>query len=197
MSKPISTSDQILACARTLILSGGYNGFSYADVAGVVGIRKASVHHHFASKVDLVRTLVSRYRDEAAAGFAELGRQIADPLEELRAYAGYWERCIGDGSAPFCICALLASELPALPEDVAREVQAFFRGLSAWLTGVFERGEQQGRFRLTSPPHIEAEMFIATAHGAMLSSRAYADPKMFGAIMAPLLERLSAQRSNH
>ncbi len=28
-------------------MSGGYNGFSYADIAEVVGIRKTSIHHHF------------------------------------------------------------------------------------------------------------------------------------------------------
>lgn len=197
MTKPNSTSDEILACTRSLILSGGYNGFSYADISDVVGIRKASVHHHFASKVDLVRTLVSRYRDEAEAGFAALGRQVADPLEELRAYTGYWERCIGDGSAPFCICALLASELPALPEEVAREVRAFFQTLSAWLKSVFERGEKQGRLHLANSPSTEAEMFIATTYGAMLSARAYGDPKVFAAIMTPLLERLSPPPSKN
>jgi TetR/AcrR family transcriptional repressor of nem operon len=44
MNKASTTSDAILACARALIASGGYNGFSYADIADVVGIRKASIH---------------------------------------------------------------------------------------------------------------------------------------------------------
>ncbi len=72
MSNVSSTADEILACARNLIIAGGYNGFSYADIADVVGIRKPSIHHHFPSKVDLVRTLVSRYREEVEAGIAEL-----------------------------------------------------------------------------------------------------------------------------
>ena len=58
MSNLPNTSDEILASARNLIMSGGYNGFSYADISEVVGIRKASIHHHFPSKVDLVRELV-------------------------------------------------------------------------------------------------------------------------------------------
>ena len=49
MSNVSSTADDILACARSLIVAGGYNGFSYADIADVVGIRKPSIHHHFAS----------------------------------------------------------------------------------------------------------------------------------------------------
>lgn len=39
-----TTADDILACAKRLILKGGYNGFSYADIAAVVLIRKASIH---------------------------------------------------------------------------------------------------------------------------------------------------------
>ena len=110
-----TTADDILACARSLIVAGGYNGFSYADIADVIGIRKASIHHHFPSKVDLVRTLVSRYREEAEAGIAKLELQVFDPLEQLRFYVGYWEACIADASAPICVCALLASQLPVLP----------------------------------------------------------------------------------
>src|SRR3954454_17388863 len=97
------TSDDILACARTLIASGGYNGFSYADIADVVGIRKASIHHHFPSKADLVQTLVGRYREAAEEGIGQLEAGISAPLEQLRAYIGYWKACIGDASAPFCV----------------------------------------------------------------------------------------------
>lgn len=196
MSNLSTTSDDILACARSLIVAGGYNGFSYADIAVVVGIRKASIHHHFPSKVDLVRTLVARYREEAEAGMANVELHESDPLEQLRIYAGYWEACIADASAPFCICALLASELPVLPEEVRLEVRAHFRSLSAWLTSVLERGARRGQFQLMSTPRAEAEAFMATVHGAMLSARAYGDPTIFGVITGPLLERL-APRSLH
>ncbi|MES0154991.1 TetR/AcrR family transcriptional regulator [Mesorhizobium sp. M0018] len=191
MSNLSTTSDDILACARSLIVAGGYNGFSYADIAEVVGIRKASIHHHFPSKVDLVRTLVARYREETEAGMANVELHESDPLEQLRIYAGYWEACIANASAPFCICALLASELPVLPEEVSLEVRAHFRSLSGWLKSVMERGVRHGQFRLMSTPRAEAEAFMATVHGAMLSARAYGDPKIFGVVTGPLLERLA------
>ncbi|UGX89938.1 TetR/AcrR family transcriptional regulator [Bradyrhizobium barranii subsp. barranii] len=193
MTNVSSTADDILACARTLIIAGGYNGFSYADVAEIVGIRKPSIHHHFASKVDLVRTLVSRYRAEAEAGLSALERNVADPRDQLKSYVGYWEACINDATAPFCVCALLACELPILPEQVALEVRAHFRSLASWLTSVMERGKRKGQLHLSSAAKIEAEGFMATVHGAMLSARAYGDPKMFGVITGPLLDRLSAR----
>ncbi|WP_029004098.1 TetR/AcrR family transcriptional regulator [Azorhizobium doebereinerae] len=191
MSRSATTADDILTCARTLILAGGYNGFSYADIAKVVGIRNASIHHHFPTKPDLVRTLVSRYRAEAAAAIAALERNVPEPAAQLRAYTGYWEACITDATAPFCVCALLAGQIPVLPDDVVVEVRAHFRALSAWLTSVLGRGARAGTLRLAGTPDAEAEAFMATVHGAMLSARAYGDPAMFGLITRPLLERLA------
>jgi len=192
MSQASTTADDILHTARALIVQGGYNSFSYADIAKVVGIRNASIHHYFPSKADLVCALVAQYRAEAEAGLAALEANVPDPLDQLRAYIGYWEKCIADATAPFCICALLAGEIPVLPEAVALEVRAHFRTLSRWLAAVLKRGAAQGRLRLTGTAKAEAETFMATVHGAMLSARAYGDPKAFAAVTRPLLERLAA-----
>jgi TetR/AcrR family transcriptional repressor of nem operon len=187
-----TTPEQILDCARTLILHGGYNAFSYADVAERVGIRKASIHHHFATKEELVRLLVARYRAAAQAGLVALEQQVVDAPAQLASYVGYWRQCIADQSAPMCLCALLASELPVLPESIALEVRAHFRALSAWLAAVLERGAKAGRLRFAQPAAVEAEAFMAAVHGAMLSARAYADPQAFVVVSDALLARLAA-----
>lgn len=187
------TADAILRCAQSSIIAGGYNGFSYADIAAVVGIRKASIHHHFPTKVDLVRTLVQQYRRQAEAGIAELERQFPDPLDQLLHYVGYWESCIGQLDTSYCLCALLATQIPVLPEEIAVELQAYFRGLSAWLTSVLERGAREGSITVTSSAHAEAEALMAAVHGAMLSARAYGDPQAFAAVTRPAIDRLRAR----
>lgn len=189
-----NTSYEILNCARSLIVLGGYNGFSYADISKVVGVRNATIHHHYASKAVLVQALVVGYREEVQLGMIELERNVPDPLEQLRAYIQYWKSCIADNTVPFCVCALLAIELPILPEEVALEIRAHFQTLSAWLTSVLERGAAQGSLRLTTSANAEAEGFMATVHGAMLSARAYGDAKIFGVITDPLLTRLTSMK---
>lgn len=191
MNKLSTTSDDILACARALIATGGYNGFSYADIADVVGIRKASIHHHFPSKAELVKTLVINYRAVAEEGMDMLEHGVEGPVNQLRAYINYWKTCIGDATAPFCVCALLASEMPALPEDIALEVRAYFRFLSGWLTALLERGVQLGQVELDQSARVEAEAFMATVHGAMLSARAYGDAAVFGSILDAQIARLA------
>lgn len=192
MKKISNTAEDILACARALIVAGGYNGFSYADIADVVGIRKASIHHHFPNKVDLVKAIVTRHRQGTQEGLAALQLAVPEPLPMLRAYAKYWEQCIEDLSAPFCVCALLAGELPVLPAEVASEVRAYFRILSSWMAAALERGVQDGSVKLAHSPAVEAEVFMASVHGAMLSARAYGGASLFGTITMAQLDRLSA-----
>ena len=186
------TADAILDCARASIIAGGYNGFSYADIAAVVGIRKASIHHHFPTKVDLVRTLVQRYRAEATAGMAESVGAVTDPVARLRGYTDYWAACIGAPETSYCLCALLATQIPVLPDEVADEVRAYFLALSDWLTTTLETGVTQGIFSLPGSARAEAEVFMATVHGAMLSARAHGDPALFATIADSAIDRLRA-----
>lgn len=182
---------EIVAHTRVLLMAGGYNSFSYADVAERVGITKASIHHHFASKAVLVQTVVALYRQEAKAGLAGLSRQLDDPLSELNAYADYWAGCIRSGTHPFCICAMLATELPTIPDEVAVEVRAHFQDLSTWMTGVLQRGAAAGQFHLLNSAAISARSFMAVVHGAMLMARALDDPKCFATIVQPAILKLT------
>lgn len=182
---------EIVAYTRTLLEAGGYNSFSYADIAIQVNISKASIHHHFPSKVDLVREVVSRYRVEARAGLSLLERELDDPMGELSAYSDYWSSCIVGGTSSFCIGAMLAAELPTLPPDVAVEVRGHFDDLSGWLTTTMERGLARGQLQLRGSPQVEARVFMAAVHGAMLAARGLGDPQAFESLVRVTLDRLA------
>jgi TetR/AcrR family transcriptional repressor of nem operon len=188
-----TTQQKLIDSARHLIQTRGYNGFSYADVAEEVQVRKASIHHHFPGKSDLARAVVEQSRALIVEQTRSLGGGAFDPEEQLRMYTGYWEKCIADASAPFCVAGMLASELPTLPADLASEVQAHFRDLSNWLEIVLTQGAQSGRFELQGSARQEAESFMAMVYGAMLAARAYGDPKIFGEIVATGLNRLTSK----
>jgi len=182
---------EIVEHTRSLLVAGGYNSFSYADLAERVSITKASIHHHFPSKAALVTTVVTLYRQEAKAGLGSLEAQFDDPLSELNAYADYWASCIRSGEHPFCICAMLATELPTIPEEVAVEVRGHFHDLNAWLTSVLKRGAARGQFHLLNSPAVSARAFMAVVHGAMLMARALDDPKSFATIVQPAILKLT------
>lgn len=192
MKSMTSTSEKILDIAQSLIVAGGYNGFSYADISAAIGIRKASIHHHFPTKAELVSVLVDRYRRQAEAGLKSLREQVSSPAEQLQSYLNYWQTCIRDASPPFCVCAMLAGEMQMLPEEVASRVRAHFHSLVRWLTSVLSAGVEQDLFRLNKRPEEEAQMLMASVHGAMLSARAFSDPGLFTTIVTPQITKLLA-----
>lgn len=185
-------AQEILVHARSLLEAGGYNGFSYADISARVNISKASIHHHFPSKTDLVRTVVELYRAEAREGLALLDRQLGDPLKALNAYVDYWSACITGGTSSFCICAMLAAEAPMIPADIAREVRGHFEDLSGWLTVTLEKGAAQGQLKLQGQATDEARAFMSSVHGAMLAARGFGDGAMFAALARLAIARVSA-----
>ncbi len=154
------TAGKLVGGARQLIMRGGYNGFSYADLAEQFGIRKASIHHHFPSKVDLVVAVVEQGRAGIRAQIAALEEGSPVAMEQLLFYTGYWERCITDQSAPFCLAAVLGAELPSLPPEIAGSVRGHFSDLATWLTHILALGVEQGTMKLESSPAIEAETFM-------------------------------------
>lgn len=182
---------EIVAHTRSLLVAGGYNSFSYADLAQRVNITKASIHHHFPSKAALVQTVVQLYRRNAQDNLAALETRLDDPLSELNAYADYWAGCIRNGEHPFCICAMLATEMPNVPPEVASEVQAHFHDLNTWLAGVLQRGAMRGQFHLLNSPTVSARAFMAVVHGAMLMARALDDPMSFATIVQPAILKLT------
>lgn len=118
---------EIVACAKALLAVGGYHSFSYADISAAVKISKPSIHHHFPSKAELVETVVAVYREETRAGLAQLERHMSGPFEQLQGYTNFWAACVRDRETSFCVCAMLATEMPTLPPKLPPRCVAISR----------------------------------------------------------------------
>lgn len=189
-----STAGRILEAGRQLIMRRGYSGFSYADIADAIDIRKASIHHHFPTKADLAVAVLQQSQAKFDADMALLDVSGADALVQMRAYIGYWERCIADDSAPFCVAGMLGAELPALPDEVARAVKAHFDDLAAWLVRVLEAGVKDGIVQPDVSVQTEAATFVALVYGAMLAARAYGNAGLFRDVTGGAVERFAVPR---
>jgi len=190
----VETADRILETAKALISDRGYSAFSYADIAEAVQIRKASIHYHFPTKASLVVAVLKAHRAKLIEATQRLTERVATPIARLQAYVRHWEGCIRDKSEPFCIAALLAAELPSLPEDVRFEVQQHFLELSGWIRATLEEGVSTGTVRLQGTAEDEAQTFMAIVHGAMLSARALGSCEVFQAVTTCALERISMRK---
>jgi TetR/AcrR family transcriptional repressor of nem operon len=184
--------EEILSQVHTLIAAGGYTGLKKAALAAPAAGRKRRPRRDYPDKQALLRAFVAYQRELTDAWIGDVQAATSDPSSQLRRYIDEWSKSIEAIRAPFCICALLAVELPILPEEAAKDVRDYFHYLGAWVASVMARGEGQGSIRLAFPPETEAKIFMAAVQGAMLSARAYGDPSVFERIAAAQLARFGA-----
>jgi TetR/AcrR family transcriptional repressor of nem operon len=125
-------------------------------------------------------------------GLQFLTEQVDEPFARLQGYVSHWEGCIRRNQEPFCIAALLAAELPSLPEEVRAEIRQHFLELSSWIRTTLEEGVRKRTLTLHLSPEDEAQTFMAIVHGAMLSARALGSSDVFQAVTTNALQRFHA-----
>jgi TetR/AcrR family transcriptional repressor of nem operon len=189
------TAERILKAANVLMVDRGYSAFSYADIAEAVEIRKASIHHHFPTKANLVAAVLKAHREKLLRGTELLDQKVEGPLQRLQAYVNHWEGCIRGRTVPFCIAALLGAELPSLPEEVQTEVRLHFIALGEWLERTLKAGVKKRVIKLQGSAAIEAEFLMATIHGAMLSARATGNCDVFRIVSAAAIQRITPSKT--
>lgn len=170
------TATRILDSAERMARQGGYNSFSFREIATEIGIKSASVHYHFANKEVLGAALAQRYTDRFLAGLGEATAERPD--EMLRRYAASYRRAlIEDGQ--MCLCGMFGAEIGDLPDTVARQTRAFFERNIQWLGRVF-----QAKGLKPDDAETEAACTIAALEGAMILSRSLQDDALFDRITA-------------
>jgi TetR/AcrR family transcriptional repressor of nem operon len=183
------TAARILDVAERLVQTRGFNGFSYADVAAELGVSKAALHYHFASKAELGEALIRRYAARFTDGLTALDASPIDAPAKLDAYAGIYADVLRDGR--MCLCGMLAAEYRTLPDPMREAVVRFFEDNEAWLEAVLERGRADGQLRYEGSALEVAEAIVSSLEGAMLVARPHDDVARFEHAAARLLEGLT------
>lgn len=176
MKDVTTTKTALLHLAQELAQRRGLNAFSFRDLARGVGITTAGVHHHFASKADLARELMVRYRLSFGAELEAINMKTRSHRRKLEMLADLFCQTLQDGNR-LCLCGMFAAEYPTLPEIVQQEVRAFYDETEAWLREVLEDGRKCGVFHLRQPSGAVAKTFLATLEGAMIAARAFDDER--------------------
>ena len=172
-----TTAERILDAAEALVQTRGYNGFSYAHIAAGLGITKASLHYHFATKGDLGEALIARYVTRFVGSLAEIDAAEPEPRERLRRYAELYSGVLrGDR---MCLCGMLAAEYETLPPPMGDAIVGFFDANQAWLANVLEDGRADGTLSFDGDAGEAAQAILGGLEGAMLVARPYGDPSRF------------------
>jgi TetR/AcrR family transcriptional regulator, transcriptional repressor for nem operon len=183
------TPTRILDSAERLVQLRGFNGFSYADIAAELGVTKASLHYHFASKAELGEALMARYAERFAEALAAVDENLDDERDKLAAYADLYAEVLR--GRRMCLCGMLAADYETLPDPMRRTVVRFFDDNEAWLEGVLEQGRRRGTLRFDGEARDTARLIVSGLEGAMLVARPYGDLERFQAAADRLLAGLA------
>ena len=174
----LSSKEAILAAARRTAQAHGYSGLNFRELADEVGIKAASIYHHFPSKADLGAAVARRYWEDTAAHLESMLAETPDPIRCLCRYPDVFRRSLASDNR-MCLCSFMSAEYDDLPEPVKKEVQTFADVNVAWLSkllsaaGVVNSGESEQRARA---------IFAAVA-GAQLMARSRSDISLFDSLI--------------
>ncbi|WP_114815222.1 TetR/AcrR family transcriptional regulator [Paraburkholderia kururiensis] len=170
----LNSRERILAAATTIAQAHGYGGLNFRGLADAVGIKAASIYHHFESKADLAAAVARRYWENSAAALDALLAESADPIECLRRYPETFRKAL-ESDNRMCLCSFMAAESDDLPEAVTKEVQTFADVNVAWLSKVLSAAA------VVRPRDSErrARAIFAAVAGAQLIARSRSDISVF------------------
>lgn len=166
-----SMRERILDAAEARARRGGYNAFSFRELASDVGVKSASVHYHFRTKPELAEALVRRYTKRASERLGD--PKVLSGDEALVRVTGLFRDALRRDDR-MCLCGLFGAERDILPPAVDLAVADFFRLLLEYLRIAFENGT----------PQAKPEAVLARLEGALIVARSLRNPDLFESALA-------------
>lgn len=162
------TKNRIIKLAQELLLTRGYNGFSYNDIAQELNIKKASIHYYFAKK----ELLVLHYINTNIRSFS-FWCKIQDnraPKQRLNNFFRMYSELSHDHSQ-LCPLGVLGAEFPTLPKDVQDAMLNLLDVIEAWLYSILCEGKKNRFIQAHIEEKSAARLFINALSGALNTAR--------------------------
>lgn len=165
------TKTALLDAAEYAARARGFDGFSYADLAEAVEIRKASIHYHFPTKAALSEALMDRYHAVLERECNKIKANHNTGSEQLLALTDLYRDALNGGKT-LCLCVSLISSRESLSPEVIEKIKAFRSMMIRQIEAIFRLGLQDQTIAGVSDPAAEARGVLAQLEGAHLTARA-------------------------
>ena len=167
----MSKKDALLKIAEDKVRKGGYNNFSFREIAHEVGIKSASVHYHFPTKADLGAELAHQYTDAFLDALGDIDVIKARGENPIDIYTELFKGALLKDNK-MCLGGLLGAQNESLPDKVQAEVKRFFDKNLIWLKAAHTANGEAN-------PSQAAIITVSLLEGAMMISKALDDHSYF------------------
>ncbi len=162
--------------AESLVQEKGYNGFSYAHIAGELKVKNAAIHYHFPTKEELGCAVIKRYRDRFQLWINNSRVKDLSPEEKLDWFFSIYTNTRAD-NGKVCLAGSLETEFNSLPASLRQETEALTSELLTWLEAALKEGRDAGVFRFGGEPASKAALILSSLQGALQMARALGTSK--------------------
>ncbi len=178
---PQDKEKAILKITQEMIRRGGYNGFSFRNIAAAVGIKSSSVHYHYPTKEDLAVAAAQNYTNEFIDNLGEPADIVAQGGNPIESYVDAFRNVVLNKSG-MCLCGVLAAEADNLPERVVAELNVFFEKNVEWLKNAYTA--------IGNTNNIEAKAVqtLSSLQGALVVANAGGNIEKFNLSVAHILD---------
>ena len=178
----MSTKEKILDAAQDLIQTRSFHGFSFQDVADRVGIRKASLYHHFDSKDAVALAVLERSADWVRTQLTKVDGE--DPAARLERYFEMFRAIHGKGER-MCPGGSFASVFGGVSSSVQSTLHRFTKLHLDLLESIIREGVERGQFQIKDQrPRDVAMQIFAGVQGALMIGRLTGDAHVIDAVAA-------------
>ena len=167
----MSKKEELLKAAEVKVRQGGYNNFSFREIATEVGIKSASVHYHFPTKADLGAELAHQYTNAFLGALGDVNDIKARGENPIDVYTNIFRGALLTDDK-MCLGGLLGAQNESLPERVQAEVKRFFAKNLTWLQAAHKANGE-------IDPAQAAITTVSLLEGAMMISKALNDHSYF------------------
>jgi len=154
------TREKILELGEELILTKGYNGFSYQDISTAMGIKNAAVHYYFPSKetlgTSILKTNVQRF-DEMVEN---MQNRNFDEWHQLEAFMKIYLKSNRENK--ICLIGSLGTDINTLSDPMHVELQKMVDRIICWLETILQSGREKGLFRFNVPARDQALSILSS-----------------------------------
>ncbi len=173
----INTRTKILDVAEDLVQRVGLNAMSYKDISEAVGIRKASIHHHFPKKENLINGLLER----CAVSYGDNYQRIVDGSgkapEKLRKLTALFAD--GLNNKKLCLVGSISTDKNTLQEGSCHILQSTIANTVSLFASVFKQGRQEQSLSYAGTDVETAFSFFSLLVGAQIVARSYGGIQSF------------------
>ncbi len=171
-----TTYTNILQHADTLIQSNGFHGFSYADLAKQLGIRKASIHHHFATKADLGIAFCQLKCEQLNYLQSQL-KSLPTAQARLKEYFAVFQSCASEQQ--MCGIYAMQTDLRLMAEPLQKQVMKMADLELLIVRDILQAGLDSGEFHFKTTAYQQAVIICCAIKGALMLNRSEQHQSLF------------------